>query len=62
MTIAVFFSMGHLAGAYQKEKEQQELKAKTITSERFEVRGPDNKLRASLSNGPGNGEVYLSFP
>ncbi len=60
LAIAVFFSMGHFAGAYQKEKEQQELKAKTITSERFEVRGPDDKLKASLYKGRG-GEVYLVF-
>ena|ERR1035441_9324327 len=60
LALAVFFSMGHFAGAYQKEKEEQQLKAKTIISEKFEIRGPDNTLRASLTRGR-EGEVYLLF-
>ena len=60
LVLAVFFSMGHFAGAYQKEKELEQLRAKTIISEKFEIRDVNNKLRASLSQEP-NGEVQLMF-
>ncbi len=52
------FAIGHFAGAAQKEQEL--LKAQEIQAERFELRGADNVLRASLSRGP-KGETYLSF-
>jgi hypothetical protein len=58
LIIAIFFSMGHFAGAYQKE--QDILRIKSISAEKFEVRGPDDKLKASLFQGP-RGEVYLAF-
>ncbi len=58
LIVAAFFAMGHRAGAVQKEQEM--LKFKTISAETFEVRGPDNKLRASLFRGP-RGEALLSF-
>lgn len=52
------FAIGHFAGAAQKEQEL--LKAKEIQAERFELRGPDDVVRASLFKGP-KGEAYLSF-
>ncbi len=52
------FAIGHFAGAAQKEQEL--LKAQEIQAERFELRGPDNVLRASLFKGP-KGGGYLSF-
>jgi hypothetical protein len=56
--IAIFFSLGHFAGAYQRE--QDILRTKAISAETFEVRSPDDKLKASLHQGAG-GETYLSF-
>jgi hypothetical protein len=58
LIVAVFFAMGHRAGAYQKEQEQ--LRAKAISAEKYELRGPDNKLRASLFRGS-RGGALLSF-
>jgi hypothetical protein len=58
LIVAAFFAMGHRAGAFQKEREM--LKSKKVSAETFEVRGPDNKLRASLFRGP-RGEALLSF-
>lgn len=58
LIVVAFFSMGHLAGAYQKD--QEILRIKSIAADRFEVRDPDDKLKSSLSQGPA-GETYLSF-
>jgi hypothetical protein len=58
LIVAAFFAMGHVAGAFQKE--QDLLRSKRISAETFEVRGPDNKQRASLSTSP-RGEALLSF-
>jgi len=58
LIIVAFFSMGHLAGAYQKD--QEILRIKSISADKFEIRDPDEKLKASLSQGPA-GETYLSF-
>jgi hypothetical protein len=58
LMIVTFFSMGHLAGAYQRD--QDILRIKSITAEKYEVRSPDDKLKASLYQGPA-GEVYLTF-
>lgn len=55
---ALIFSIGHGAGAYQKEEEI--LKTRMISAEKFEVRGPDGKLRASLAQGKNEGAI-LSF-
>jgi hypothetical protein len=52
------FVIGHLAGAAQKQ--QEILKADRMQAERFEVRGPDNVLRAALFKGA-KGEACLSF-
>ncbi len=52
------FAIGHLAGAAQKEQEL--LKADRMEAERFEVRGPDDVLRAALFKGA-KGEARLSF-
>lgn len=52
------FAIGHLAGAAQKQ--QEILKADRIQAERFEVRGPDNVLRAAFFKGA-KGEACLSF-
>ena len=58
MTLVIVFSMGRLAGALQKE--QEILRAKAISAEKFEIRGADKKLRASLLKGP-DGAALLSF-
>ncbi len=52
------FAIGHLAGAAQKE--QEILRAEQMEAERFELRGPDDVLRAALFKGA-RGEAYLSF-
>ncbi|MHB1556772.1 MAG: hypothetical protein ACYC61_04735 [Isosphaeraceae bacterium] len=52
------FAIGHLAGAAQKE--QEILRANRIQAERFELRGPDDVLRAAFFKGP-KGEAHLSF-
>jgi hypothetical protein len=54
----VLFSLGRHAGAVQKE--QEILRAKSIETERFELRSPDGKLAALLTTGPA-GETLLSF-
>ena len=58
--IAIVFLMGHVAGAYQKEVVQARLQATTVIAGQFEVRGADNKLRASLTH-DASGLVWLSF-
>ena len=58
LVISLFFALGHFAGATQKEDEI--LRAKSILSERFEVRGGNGKTLASLSRGQ-KGDVLLSF-
>ena len=52
------FSMGHFAGAVQKEEEI--LKAKRILAESFELRDQDDELSASLSRSA-RGETLLTF-
>lgn len=52
------FVVGHLAGASQKQ--QEIIRADRMEAERFEVRGPDDVLRAALFKGA-KGEAYLSF-
>jgi hypothetical protein len=47
LCLVIFFSIGHLAGAVQKEEEI--LRAKEVIAEKFELRGPDGTLAASLS-------------
>jgi len=57
-SLLVFFSMGHLAGAFQKE--QEILRAKEIASERFELLGPGGKTAALLRLNPrGQGELTI---
>ena len=56
--LAIFFSMGHVAGARQKEQEL--LKTKAVVAERYELRRPDGTLAASLAAGEGK-KVSLSF-
>jgi hypothetical protein len=58
LLLCLLFSMGHWAGAFQKE--QEILRAKAVSAERFEVRGDDKKLRASLSRSA-DGGADLSF-
>ena len=53
-----FFSMGHFAGAVQKEQEL--LKAGVVSAERYELRGADGRLGAVLAVEP-SGEVNLRF-
>ena len=49
--LTLFFSMGHLAGAVQKE--QEILRAKSVIAERYELQGPDGKKYATLGKEPG---------
>ena len=58
LSMFVFFSMGHLAGGFQKE--QDILKAKAIVAEGYELRGPDGKPAALLHLTP-QGQGELSF-
>jgi hypothetical protein len=58
LVLAIFFSLGHLAGAVQKE--QQFLKTKVVIAERYELRTPDGKLAASLGTGAQK-QTLLSF-
>jgi hypothetical protein len=58
LALTIFFAMGHLAGAVQKEQEL--LRATSIIAERFELRRPDGKLAASLAEGDKK-QVLLSF-
>ncbi len=58
LSLTLVFSMGHLAGAVQKE--QEFLRAKTIVAEGYELQGPDGKLYATLAKGSA-GEARLSF-
>jgi hypothetical protein len=57
-SMLVFFSMGHFAGAFQKE--QEILRAKAIASERFELLSPAGKTAALLRLNPrGQGELTI---
>jgi hypothetical protein len=58
LILTAFFSMGHFAGAYQKE--QNSLRTQLIQAEKFELRSADGRLEASLYTGSRN-ETYLSF-
>ena len=58
LSLVLFFYMGHLAGAVQKE--QEILRAKSIVAEGYELQGSDGKKYASLSVVNGS-EPRLSF-
>ncbi len=56
--LPVFFSLGHFAGAVQREPDT--LQAGSIVAEKYELRGADGKLAATLFQGP-DGAVMLTF-
>ncbi len=58
LLLVLFFAMGHFAGAFQKD--QDTLRFQSITAEKLEIRGPDGKLKATLSGGRAGGDS-LSF-
>lgn len=56
--LGILFSAGHFAGAVQKEEEL--LRVKAITAERYELLGPDGRKSALLCLDP-DGQARLSF-
>ncbi len=56
--VVACFSVGHFVGAAQKEQEQ--LKVKSVLAERFEVRDPTGELAASWGRGAKD-QIQLDF-